>query len=88
MIFKFRGPLLRFTSYEREVEVDGATVEESLGGLCRAYPDLRPVLFDADGLPRRAHRFFLNGELLTIGDLTTPVSQSDSVEVLTAIAGG
>jgi molybdopterin synthase sulfur carrier subunit len=88
MRFTFRGPLLRFVNFEREVTVDGPTVEASLSALCSAYPQLRPVLFDADGEVRGTHRLFLDGRMITKGDLSRPVSGNERVEVLTAIAGG
>jgi molybdopterin synthase sulfur carrier subunit len=88
MRFTFRGPLLRFVDFEREVTVEGATVETSLTALCTAYPQLRPVLFDAEGEVRGTHRLFLDGCVITKADLSRPVSGNDRVEVLTAIAGG
>jgi hypothetical protein len=36
---------------------------------------------------RHAHRVFLNGELVSSPDLSSPLSDSDDVEFLTAIAG-
>ncbi len=88
MRFAFRGPLLRFVNFEREVTVEGPTVETSLNALCAAYPQLRPVLFDAEGEVRGTHRLFLDGCVLTKSDLTRPVSGNQRVDVLTAIAGG
>jgi molybdopterin converting factor small subunit len=88
MRFTFRGPLLRFVNFEREVTAEGPTVAASLSALCAAYPQLHPVLFDAEGEVRGTHRLFLDGCMITKSDLSRPVSGHERVEVLTAIAGG
>jgi molybdopterin converting factor small subunit len=90
MKFTFRGPLLRFVEFQREVdmEVEAPTVRASLDALVARYPGLKPVLLDANGQVRTAHRLFLNSQMITRNDLNRPVSSQDRVDILTAVAGG
>lgn len=50
-------------------------------------PGCNPSYETARGQLRQAHRVFVNGDQLSV-DLTTPLADSDEVEILTAIAGG
>jgi molybdopterin converting factor small subunit len=88
MTFGFSGSLLRFTDYQREVQVEAATLGEALSTLATRLPALRPVLFDAQGTLRGVHRLFLNGQQLAHADLGQALAPTDRLDVLTAIAGG
>jgi len=82
------GNLRRFTSFEGEVQVEATTVTEALDTLVAQFPDLKPVLYDANGKPRSVHRLFLNGEVLDVGDTDHNLEPTDELGILTAIAGG
>jgi molybdopterin converting factor small subunit len=82
------GNLRRFTSFEDEIELDSSSVIAALNTLTERYPDLRPVLFEPNGKARSLHRFYLNGEVLNIGDTDHPLKPTDELGILTAIAGG
>lgn len=88
MIFRFSGILLRMVDYDRELRVNAPTLGDGLALAEERYPMLKQVLRDADGEVRRAHRVVVNGEPLARARLSTPVGDADSVEFLTAIAGG
>ncbi|WDN56733.1 MoaD/ThiS family protein [Streptomyces clavuligerus] len=88
MTLCFSGLLLRLVDYQRTIEVDAATLGEALDQVEGRHPRLRTVLRDGEGGIRRSHRVFVNGELVGAADLATPLADSDSVEFLTAIAGG
>lgn len=88
MILQFSGILLRLVNYDREVRVDAPTLGEALTLAEAHYPMLRPVLRDSGGELRRAHRVVINGSMVTRATLSTPVGDADSVQFLTAIAGG
>lgn len=88
MKFTFKGPLLRFVNFQREVEIEGATLQASLEALIERYPELGAVLLDSQGQVRTAHRLFLNSHMITKADLQRPTAPGDRVEILTAIAGG
>ena len=88
MMVRVNGALLRFTDYRRVISVAAPTVEAALTKLADEYEPLRPVLFDRLGRVRRAHRIFLNGELLEVDQLASPAGDADSVDLLLAISGG
>lgn len=88
MTFEFSGTLLRFTDYTKRVELDAASFALAVEALIAKYPGLRAVLFDAKGQMRKAHRLFLNGEMVGEFDGQKPLTAKDHVEILTSIAGG
>ncbi|MFG3052177.1 MoaD/ThiS family protein [Kitasatospora sp. NPDC048239] len=88
MIVKVRGILLRFTDYQNEIEVDGATVREGLTALTERYPNLGDVLLDREGTVRATHLIALNGEKLTLDELDREATEDDRVDIVTAISGG
>lgn len=88
MTFRFSGVLLRFVNFQKEIPIEAATVGDGLELLVTKEPALKPVLFDDGGAVRATHRMFLNGEQLTSEQERTPVGPTDTVEILTAIAGG
>lgn len=88
MKFTMSGNLLRFSNFRDQIEVSGATIEEGVGKLIEACPQLRPVLLDAKGQLRAVHRLFCNGEMVLPAELGAPRQASDEISILTAIAGG
>ena len=79
------GNLRRFTSFEDRV----TSVSEALDLLVERFPDLKPVVFDANGKLRSVHRLYFNGEILAdeeLGNIT--LKANDELGILTAIAGG
>jgi molybdopterin synthase sulfur carrier subunit len=83
-------PVLRaHTGGEAEVEVAGATVGEVLRALSEAHPGTRQQLFSADGDLNRFVNVYLNDEDVRVLDgLDTAASDSDTVVILPAMAGG
>ena len=74
---------------ESEVEVAGETVGEVLSALAGAHPETRDQLFSDDGELNRYVNVYLNDEDVRVLDgLDTPVSGSDTVVILPAMAGG
>ena len=88
MMLRFSGLLLRLVDYEKHFDIPAPTLGDALAEVERRHPALRPVLHAGDGQLRRTHRVFINGELATDAELTTPLADTDDVEFLTAIAGG
>jgi molybdopterin converting factor small subunit len=87
--FRFSGTLLRFVDYRKEVAIDGApNVGLALQNLVATYPALTGVLYDAESNVRRTHRMFLNGESLDPEHTDQALGDGDTIEILTAIAGG
>jgi sulfur-carrier protein len=83
-------PVLRArTGGEAEVDAPGANVGEVLEALAGAHPDTREQLFSDDGALNRYVNVYLNDEDVRVLDgLDTAVSDSDTVVILPAMAGG
>lgn len=74
---------------EREVEAAGSNVGEVLKALVEAHPATKEQIFGADGALNRYVNVYLNDEDVRVLDgLETAVSDSDSVVILPAMAGG
>ncbi len=77
------------TGGEAEVSVDGATVGDALSALAERYPSTREQLFSEDGELNRYVNVSLNDEDVRVLDgLGTSASDSDTVVILPAMAGG
>ena len=83
-------PVLRpRTGGESEVAAGGATVGEVLTALADAHPETRDQLFSDGGELNRYVNVYLNDEDVRVLDgLETSVSDSDTVVILPAMAGG
>jgi molybdopterin converting factor small subunit len=83
-------PVLRSkTDGEAEVSSGGVTVGEVLSGLAESHPGTREQLFDDAGELNRYVNVYLNDEDVRVLDgLETPASESDTVVILPAMAGG
>jgi len=83
-------PVLRArTGGESEIAVAGATVGEVLSALADAHADTREQLLTDDGQLNRYVNVYLNDEDVRVLDgLETGVSDSDTVVILPAMAGG
>ena len=83
-------PVLRpQTGGDAEVSAAGSTVGEVLRALAEAHPGTRPQLFADGGELNRYVNVYLNDEDVRVLDgLDTPVSDSDTVVILPAMAGG
>jgi molybdopterin converting factor small subunit len=88
----FSGTLLRFVDYTKEVELDAENLHECIGQLGARFPSLKAVLLNGDGRVRETHQLFLNGEQVASADASNtaglPLKASDTLLILTAIAGG
>jgi sulfur-carrier protein len=83
-------PVLRpQTDGEAEVSIEGGTVGEALRGLAERYPQTKEQLFSPEGDLNRYVNVYLNDEDVRVLDgLDTPASDSDTVVILPAMAGG
>jgi MoaD family protein len=71
------------------LDAGGATVGEVLEALYAQHGELRERLSDGNGGLRRFVNVYVGGEDIRFGDgLDTPVSDSDEVQILPAVAGG
>jgi molybdopterin synthase sulfur carrier subunit len=83
-------PVLRpQTGGESEVSVGGATVGDALRALAEQHPGTRDQLFSPEGDLNRYVNVYLNDEDVRVLDgLETSASDSDTVVILPAMAGG
>ncbi|MFL5892068.1 MAG: ubiquitin-like small modifier protein 1 [Solirubrobacterales bacterium] len=83
-------PVLRSqTGGEPELDTPGTTVGDVLRSLAEAHPGTRPQLFSDGGDLNRYVNVYLNDEDVRVLDgLDTTVSDSDTVVILPAMAGG
>jgi molybdopterin converting factor small subunit len=74
---------------EREVAADGATVGDVLNALTGDHPDVKGQLFADDGELNKYVNVYLNDEDVRVLDgLGTSVAESDTLQILPAMAGG
>jgi molybdopterin synthase sulfur carrier subunit len=74
---------------ERELTAEGASVGEILRTVADRHPDTQTQLFSSDGALNRYVNVYLNDEDVRVLDgLDTAVSDSDTLVILPAMAGG
>jgi len=74
---------------EKELTAEGGSVRDVLRSIADAHPDTQAQLFSADGELNRYVNVYLNDEdVRVLGGLDTTVSESDTLVILPAMAGG
>jgi sulfur-carrier protein len=83
-------PVLRAqTGGAGEIDTPGATVGDVLRSLADAHPGTRSQLFsDGDDLNRYVNVYLNDEDVRVLDGLETTVSESDTVVILPAMAGG
>ena len=82
-------PLRKLTGEKELVEIAGSTIGEILQNLDAAFPGLGERICDEQGQVRRFVNIFLNDEdIRFLQEKATPVSASDEISIVPAIAGG
>ena len=72
-----------------EVQVEGSTLRDVLANLDASHPGFRDRLLDDDGSLRRfVNVFVADDDVRYLQGLDTPVTPSDEVRLLPAMAGG
>jgi sulfur-carrier protein len=85
---KIPAQLRGLTGNEAEAQVEGSSVGEALEALYARYQGLRDRITE-DGELRRFVNVYVSGEDIRFGNgLDTPVSESDEITILPAVAGG
>ena len=86
---KFPAVLRANVGGAREVDATGSTIGEVLDQLVGTFPSLRDQLFTEDGELNRFVNVYVNGQdVRYLQGLDTPVTPSDEVRLLPAMAGG
>jgi len=82
-------PLRRLTAGQSKVSVEAETVKSLLDALESDYPGIADRVLDGDGNVKRFINVFRNDdEIRTLDGLDTPLSASDKVSIVPAMAGG
>ncbi len=83
-------PVLRpQTGGESEVSAEGATVGDALKAMAEAHPGTKEQLFSPEGDLNRYVNVYLNDEdVRVLSGLDTEASDSDTIVILPAMAGG
>ena len=83
-------PVLRAqTGDQSEVSVGGDTVGDALRALVESHPGTSEQLLSSEGELNRYVNVYLNDEDVRVLDgLETPASESDTIVILPAMAGG
>ena len=72
-----------------EVTVNGSTVAEALKNLDATHPGFGERIFDGSGTLRRFVNVFVADEDIRFHDgVETPVSETDTISIVPAVAGG
>ena len=79
-------PLADYTAHRREVEAEGATLDELFHDLDRRFPGLRFRVIDEQGAIRPHIKMFVNR--LQAPAISTPLKTGDEVLVVAALSGG
>ena len=79
-------PLAGYTAHRREVEADGATLDELFRDLDRRYPGIRFRVIDEQGAIRPHIKMFVNREQAR--SVAAPLRPGDEVLVVAALSGG
>ena len=81
--------LLGATGNEREVTVEGETLEGALRDLVERYPLLKVHLYEEDGAVRtHVHLFYNDQNTQWLESLEIPLEPGDTITVLQAVSGG
>jgi molybdopterin synthase sulfur carrier subunit len=78
-------PLRSYTEGAKEVDVDGATVDD-LRALDERFPGIRFRVVDEQGRLRKHMKVFVGPD--AVRDLSTPVTGVDEVTLMQALSGG
>lgn len=83
------APLRKLTNEQEIVPAAGANIGEILADLDKSYPGLGERICDESGNVRRFVNIFLNDEdIRFLQNKETPVSETDEISIVPAIAGG
>ena len=88
-IVRIPTPLRKLTEGKEEVSAAGTTIGEIIDNLEQNHTGIKARICESDGSVRRFVNIFKNDEdIRGLGDLDTPVADSDEISIIPAIAGG
>ncbi len=82
-------PLRKLTGDQEVVSAEGTTIAEIFTSLETSYPGLNERILDEEGNVRRFVNVFVNDEdIRFLQEKATPVTATDEISIVPAIAGG
>ena len=89
VLIEIPSALKQYVNNQDEVEVDGSSVEEALASLCTQFIELKPNLFDENGIVRNFINVYLNDDDIRYADgMKSAVKDGDSIQIVPSVAGG
>lgn len=89
IILKIPSALRSYTQGQKEISVNGSTVNEAIQDLVEQHPTLRQHLFNKEGELRPFVNLFLNDEnIRDLQGVQTPIQEGDMLKLIPSIAGG
>ena len=83
------SPLRRYTNGQSKAYTNGADISQVIDNLEAQFPGVKSRLCDERGQIKRYVNVFVNDkEIRTLQGATTPVTDSDEVSIVPAMAGG
>ncbi|MBN1218972.1 MAG: MoaD family protein [Anaerolineae bacterium] len=83
------SPLRRYTNGQSKAQTTGANVNEVINNLEARYPGIKSRVCDENGHIKRYVNIFINDkEIRTLQGADTPVTDTDEVSIIPAMAGG
>ena len=82
-------PLRRLTGGQGKLTIAGSDIGSLIQAIDQQYPGIAEKVLDGDGKVKRFINVFVNdSEIRTLQGLATPVSESDQISIVPAMAGG
>ena len=89
VMIRIPSPLRRITGGQDRVEVEGSTLSETINGLESKFPGIKARLLDESGKLKHFVNVYVNGEdVQFLQGLDTPITTTDEVSIVPAVAGG
>ena len=89
VLIEIPSALKQYVNNQDEVEVDGSSVKEALDSLCTQFIELKPNLFDENGIVRNFINVYLNDDDIRYADgMNSAVKDGDSIQIVPSVAGG
>lgn len=89
VIIRIPSPLRRITGGQDRVEVEGSTLLETVEALEGKFPGIKARLLDESGELKHFVNVYINGEdVQFLQGLDTPITSTDEVSIVPAVAGG
>ena len=89
ILIEIPSALKQYVNNADEIEVECSSVGEALDSLCVKFPELKPNLFDEDGIVRNFINIYINDDDIRYAEgLKSTVKDGDNIQIVPSVAGG